>query len=255
MDSLFNLIGVPFQYILGFFNSITGSYAAAILIFTVLLNIALSPLNIKQQKSTAKQARLRPKLDALKEKYGDDRVKMANAQQELYQNENISPTGGCLPLIVRMIILLGVYRAVYAQVADKSINFNLFGLDLSVNPSISDIDWIWIIPILSGLTSLVSMLISNHQQKKANPAMAQAGGTMMGMMLFMPIFSVYIAFQMQAAVGYYWIISNIVNTIIQQIVNHYYSANKILAVETAEEAIKRRKYEAARIGNNNELEK
>lgn len=249
MDIL-NLIGVPFQYVLGFLNSITGSYAVAILIFTVVINIVLSPLNIKQQKSMAQQARLKPKLDALKEKYGDDRVKMSNAQQELYQSENISPTGGCLPLVARMVILMGIYGAVRQLVektTDKSC-FNLFGLDLSQTPSFTNgFNALWLIPILSGVAALISMLISQYQQKKINPAMQQAGGMMKGMMLIMPIFSVYIAFSIQAAVGYYWIISNIVNTVITVVVNQLYSANKILATDAADTVVKRRKYEAERI--------
>ncbi|MGN0556823.1 MAG: YidC/Oxa1 family membrane protein insertase [Acutalibacteraceae bacterium] len=253
MNSLFDIIGIPFQYILGFFNSITGSYAAAILIFTVLVNAAMLPLNIKQQKNMAKQARLRPKLEELKKKYGDDRAKMANAQQELYANENISPTGGCLPMIIRMVLLLGVYRAVWNQIAAKqTVNFNLFGLDLSETPHFStnfseDMKPIWLIPILSFVAALLSMFISQWQQKKINPQMAQTGGMMIGMMLIMPIFSLYIAFQVSAAVGYYWIISNVVNTVIQLIVNQVYSSNKILASMAADEALKRKKYEAGRI--------
>ena len=113
----------------------------------------------------AKQARLRPKLDALQKKYGDDRVKMANAQQELYQNENISPTGGCLPMFIRMLVLMGVYRAVYRIIeTGTSVNFNLFGLDLSQTPNFTA-GWqpIWIIPILSFVASVLSMLISQLQ--------------------------------------------------------------------------------------------
>ena len=258
MNFILQAIGVPFQYILGFFSSITGSYTIAIIIFTVLVNLAMSPLNVKQQKNMAKQARLRPKLEMLKEKYGDDRMKMSTAQQELYQQENISPTGGCMPMLIRMLILMGVYGAVSALVGTgvyqpvdyikhMTVNLDLFGLDLSKTPSFSEFSLLWLIPILSGVASLLSMLINQAQQKKTNPAMQNAGGSMMGMMLIMPIFSIWIAFSVQAAVGFYWIVSNVVNTVIQMVVNHYYSANKMLAVQTLEEAEKRRKYEEERI--------
>lgn len=252
MNSIFDIIGVPFQYVLNFFHMFTGgTYALAILVFTIAVNAAMIPLTVKQQKSMAKQARLRPKLDALQKKYGDDRVKMANAQQELYQNENISPTGGCLPMFIRMLVLMGVYRAVYRIIeTGTSVNFNLFGLDLSQTPNFTA-GWqpIWIIPILSFVASVLSMLVSQLQQRKINPQAASGGGAMIGMMLFMPLFSLYIAFNVQGAVGYYWIISNIVGTGIQLIVNSMYSANKILAKNTLDEGLKRRQYEAARIKN------
>ena len=252
MNSIFDIIGVPFQYVLNFFHMFTGgTYALAILVFTIAVNAAMIPLTVKQQKSMAKQARLRPKLDALQKKYGDDRVKMANAQQELYQNENISPTGGCLPMFIRMLVLMGVYRAVYRIIeTGTSVNFNLFGLDLSQTPNFTA-GWqpIWIIPILSFVASVLSMLVSQLQQRKINPQAASGGGAMIGMMLFMPLFSLYIAFNVQGAVGYYWIISNIVGTGIQLIVNSMYSANKILAKNTLDEGLKRRQYEAPRIKN------
>lgn len=252
MNSIFDIIGVPFQYVLNFFHMFTGgTYALAILVFTIAVNAAMIPLTVKQQKSMAKQARLRPKLDALQKKYGDDRVKMANAQQELYQNENISPTGGCLPMFIRMLVLMGVYRAVYRIIeTGTSVNFNLFGLNLSQTPNFTA-GWqpIWIIPILSFVASVLSMLVSQLQQRKINPQAASGGGAMIGMMLFMPLFSLYIAFNVQGAVGYYWIISNIVGTGIQLIVNSMYSANKILAKNTLDEGLKRRQYEAARIKN------
>lgn len=251
MNSIFDIIGIPFQYVLNFFHMFTGSnYALAILIFTIVVNAAMAPLTVKQQKNMAKQARLRPKLDALQKKYGDDRVKMANAQQELYQNENISPTGGCMPMLIRMLILMGVYRAVYLIIdtSTSNVSFNLFGLDLSQTPDFSA-GWqpIWIIPILSFLASVLSMVISQLQQRKTNPQMASGGGSMIAMMLFMPLFSLYIAFKVQGAVGYYWIISNLVNTAIQLVINAMYSTNKILAKNMLDEGLKRRQYEAARI--------
>ena len=63
---MFDIIAIPFEYILNFFESITGNYAVAIILFTVAVQLLMFPLSVKQQKSMAKQAKLRPKLDALK---------------------------------------------------------------------------------------------------------------------------------------------------------------------------------------------
>ena len=253
---MFEIIAIPFQYILKFFNMFFGNYSLAILIFTVVINLCLIPLNIKQQKSTAKQARLKPKLDQLKEKFGDDRMKYSTAMNELYQREGVSLAGGCLPMLIRMPILMGVYFAVRKLVEEKNSDFTLFGfIDLSEKPSfsfdiINDARWIWLIPFLSFVTSLLSMYISNKQQKKNNPQMQTAGNSMMSMMLIFPLISLWITFSVEGAVGFYWVCSNIVNTCIQLLVNHYYSVDKIIAKETAEKGIKRRKLERERINAN-----
>ncbi len=89
-----------------------GNFAMAIFLFTVLVNLAILPLSIKSQKSTAKQAMLKPKLDMLKQKYGNDKMKYSQAMQELYQRENVSMAGGCLPMLLRLIFMMMVYWVV-----------------------------------------------------------------------------------------------------------------------------------------------
>ena len=110
MQSLFNLINVPFGYVLRFFAMIfNGNFAASVFAFTLVINLILIPLSIKSQKSSVSQMRIKPKLDELKKKYGDDRRRMAQEQQKLYQEEGVSMSGGCLPMIVRMVLLLSIY--------------------------------------------------------------------------------------------------------------------------------------------------
>ena len=258
------LIFKPFEWALQGLNWLLtlagiGNYALSILVFTILVNVAMIPLNIKQQKSMAGQARLRPKLDALKEKYGDDKMKYNTAMQELYQREDVKMMGGCLPMLLRMIFLMGVYSAIRMMVytADGQLKtgmpeFNLFGLDLAEQPQFStniigDFQMIWIIPVLSFLTSLFTAIISTMQQKHTNPQAAQAGGSMKAMMLIMPIFSLVIAFGVPGAVGFYWCCSNLVNTLITVIVNQFYSVNKVVALDTLKKGTKRRTQEALKI--------
>ena len=89
-----------------------GNFAASVFAFTVIVNLLMIPLSIKSQKSSMGQTRIKPKLDALKKKYGDDRQKFAMAQQELMQKEGISMSGGCLPLLIRMPFMLGIYYVI-----------------------------------------------------------------------------------------------------------------------------------------------
>ena len=78
-----------------------GYYAVAIAVFTILINAIFLPLNIKQQKTTAKQTAIRPKMDAIKEKCGDDRQKYSLEVQELNQREGISMNQYCVYLLTK----------------------------------------------------------------------------------------------------------------------------------------------------------
>lgn len=111
MTQIFNIIN---EYILSpvlrvIMNICGGNFAVTILVFTVLINAVMIPLSIKSQKTSVQQIKIRPKLEELKKKYGDDRQKMAMAQQQLYQEENVSMSGGCLPMIIRLIFLMSVF--------------------------------------------------------------------------------------------------------------------------------------------------
>ena len=106
-----------FGKVLAFFDSITGSYLIAIFIFAVLAKIILFPLAIKQQKNTLKQAKLRPKEQAIRKKYGGrtDQATQQKMQQEimdLYSAEGYSPYGGCLPMFIQLPLILGLYEII-----------------------------------------------------------------------------------------------------------------------------------------------
>ena len=108
--SVFDIINIPLGYLMRFLAHIfNGNFAASVFMFTLLINLILIPLSIKSQKSSVSQMRIKPKLDELKKRYGDDRQRMAQEQQKLYQDEGVSMSGGCLPMIVRMVLLLSIY--------------------------------------------------------------------------------------------------------------------------------------------------
>ena len=110
MQALFNIINIPLGYVMRFLAGIfSNDFAAAVAVFTLLINVILIPLSIKSQKSAVQQMRIKPKLDELKKKYGDDRQKMATAQQELYSQEGVSMSGGCLPMLIRLALMMSIY--------------------------------------------------------------------------------------------------------------------------------------------------
>lgn len=110
MQALFNIINKPMGWVLeamaGMFG---GNFAAAVFFFTLVINLVLIPLSIKSQKSSVQQTRIKPKLDELKKRYGDDKQKYNEAMQKLYQEENVSLSGGCLPMILRLVIMMSIY--------------------------------------------------------------------------------------------------------------------------------------------------
>lgn len=109
---IFSWIGYVFGYILWFFYEITRNYGIAIVLFTIVLKIITFPLSIKQQKSMAQNARLAGKQKELQAKYGNDKAKLSEEMQKLYAKENVNPMGGCLSMILPLILLMGVYYAV-----------------------------------------------------------------------------------------------------------------------------------------------
>ena len=114
MNSLFDIINIPFAYIMRFFDSFTGNYALSLLLFTIIIKLVFVPFGIKQQKNQIKMAALRPKEEVIRKKYAGrtDQATMQKMQQEimeLQQKENVSPFGGCAPMIVQLVVIMSVY--------------------------------------------------------------------------------------------------------------------------------------------------
>ena len=110
---MFDLFAEPLGWILHWIYTWGTGYFLALLIFTVAIRLVLFPLSIKNQKSQADRARLAPRLERIQKKYAQDRQKMAQKQQELYEKEGVKMTGGCLPMILQMLVLFSVIAVIY----------------------------------------------------------------------------------------------------------------------------------------------
>lgn len=284
LEWLFNIINIPLSYILNFFAGLLGnSFAAAVLVFTIFINLAMIPLTIKSQKASVGQMRIKPKLDELKKKYGDDKQRYSQEMQKLYQEENISMSGGCLPMLIRLPIMFSIYYLITqpltylmkvpadvinkvsealklqsgsytreltiidavkkdpslsAEIAEKidNINFSLFGLDLTQTPKFSinifeNFDLIWLIPIGAFAAQMLTSIISLRIQKKINPDAPSMGG----MMLTMPLISLFIGFTVPGGVGFYWACSSLIGGLLQSGLQYFYGPQKMLANERAKE--------------------
>ena len=118
MSSIWDIINIPFGYVIRFCNKILGNqYILALFLFAIIIEVVLLPFGIKQQKNSIKQAKLRPKEMAIRKKYAGredapTKQKMSMEIQELYQKEGYNPMGGCLPLLIQFPIIIALYNIV-----------------------------------------------------------------------------------------------------------------------------------------------
>lgn len=114
MQRLYEILGIPFGFVISLFYALTGNYLLSIFFLTVIVRLCLLPSAISQQKGMAKQARLQPKLRRIQEKYKNDRVKIQEETQALYQREGASAmTSGCLPMLIQLPIMIGLFQVNY----------------------------------------------------------------------------------------------------------------------------------------------
>lgn len=295
MQTIFNIINIPLGWVLEFLAGIFGgNFAASVFVFTLLANLAFIPLSIKSQKSSVQQTRIKPKLDELKKRYGDDKQKYSEAMQQLYQEENVSMSGGCLPMIVRLVIMMSIYWLIMSPLTyllhiDKSVitdamtqlglaanargelqiieavrsgslnipeisnklstlNFNFFGINLTQTPKFSfdifhDAQLIWVMPIIAFLAQMLTSVLSTSMQKKINPD----APNMMGMMLTMPLISLFIGFSLPGGVTFYWACSSLIGGFIQLAVQQFYGPHKMLSRERLKELNKECDFEETQI--------
>lgn len=368
---MFDFINVPLGWVLRFIADIfNNNFAIAVFVFTLLVNIIFIPLTIKSQKSSVQQLRLKPKIDEIKNKYGDDKQKVSQETSKLYQEEKVSMSGGCLPMIFRLIIMMSIYTLIMSPLtymanvekapidnvktaittvindeleqtktetekankgkSDKekvdvddavkerqaklneiikwdvsrqneldlvkvirlkddagnstavqkieelykecgvkldskiktdiekiiekdnetNINYYFFtkNIDLTDTP---DFDWNifdafrlnWILPIIAFLAQILSSILSMKMQKKTNPD----APSMSGMLLMMPVISLFIGFSLPCGVTFYWACSSLIGGLLQVAVQYYYGPHKLLAKMRGKELTKQCDFEAGQI--------
>ena len=113
MSALFGVIAIPLGWIMKACYLLVKNYGIALILFTVIIRVILLPLNIKQQKSSARMAKLQPQLQKLQKKYANNKEKYQEEMMALYAKENASPTAGCLPMLITMLVLFALIEVVY----------------------------------------------------------------------------------------------------------------------------------------------
>ncbi len=119
------LVTRPMGFIIEAIYTLIPNYGVAIILFTILIKAILFPLTFKSQKSMIKQQRIAPMLQELQKKYANDQEKLSAETMKLYRENNVSMTGGCLPLLIQFPIIIGLYRVIMKPLEFiKSINMS-----------------------------------------------------------------------------------------------------------------------------------
>ena len=118
MEFIRDVFAIPFGWLLSIFYNLTDSYIFAIVLLTVLIRCALLPTSISQQKNSAKQVRLNTKVNKIRQKYAGNQQKIQEETQALYQREGFGAANmGCMPLMIQMIVMIGLYGVIYTPLS------------------------------------------------------------------------------------------------------------------------------------------
>jgi YidC/Oxa1 family membrane protein insertase len=170
------------------------SYGIAIILLTLTIKLVLYPLTVKQVKGMKAMQELQPQMKELQEKYKGNPEKLNKEMALLYKESGANPLAGCLPLIVQMPILMGIFYAIRDyQYAPEHLTSFLWV------PNLSMPDPLYILPIISAATTYI-------QQKQTSTDMNQQTKMMMNIM---PIFIGYISLKFPAGLVLYWVVSNV----------------------------------------------
>tara|TARA_R110002153_G_scaffold246356_4_gene402175 strand:+ start:14594 stop:16231 length:1638 start_codon:yes stop_codon:yes gene_type:complete len=197
------MISQPLFSFLQFIHSLVGNWGFSIILITIVVKGAMYPLTKKQYESMAKMRALKPKMDALKERYGDDKQKMQKAMMEMYKKDKVNPMGGCFPLLLQMPIFLALYWVLLESVELRHADFIFWITDLSAK------DPFFVLPVLTGLSMY---LLQKLQPMTMTDPMQQK------IMQFMPVAMSLFFFIFPAGLVLYWLISNIITLIQAKII-------------------------------------
>ena len=168
---MFKAIAVPMHWILSQFHAIAKNWGVAIILLVLLIKGLTWKLTAMQYRSSARMRKLAPRIQALKERYGDDKQKMQQATMELYKKEKVNPMGGCLPVLITMPVFYGLFFVLEYSLELRHAPFLWI-------PDLSAPDPLYILPIIYAIVMLGTQWL--------NPAAAGMDPTQAKMMKVMP---------------------------------------------------------------------
>jgi len=185
----------PLFWLLEKIHGIVGNWGWSIVLLTLLIKLAFFKLSETSYKSMANMRKLAPRMQALKERYGDDKQRLNQAMMEMYKTEKINPLGGCLPIVVQIPVFIALYWVLLESVELRQAPFVFWLKDLS------SADPYFVLPLIMGVTMLI--------QQKLNPAPMDPVQAKV-MMVLPVVFTVFFAF-FPAGLVLYWVVNNVLS--------------------------------------------
>ena len=220
----FHFFTRPLNHLLDWLYQILGNFGLAILAVTVLVKAAFYPLANKSYESMAKMKKLQPQMEALREKFKDDKQRQQQEVMKLYQTEKINPLAGCLPVLIQIPVFFALYKVLFISIdmrhapfygwikdlsaADPTSLFNVFGLLPFTPPDFLHVG-VW--PILMGITMFVQMQLNPPQPDPIQQKMFS----------YMPLMFTFLLGSFPAGLVIYWAWNNLLS-----IAQQYYITQK-----------------------------
>jgi len=223
----FYFITKPLFKVIDYFFRLFGNFGLSILLVTVIIKIVFFPLANKSYASMAKMKNVQPQMQALREKYPDDKVKQQQELMDLYKREKINPVAGCLPILIQVPVFFALYKVLFVTIEmrhapfygwikdlsapDPTNIFNLFGLipfDPTVLPVLGSYLHLGVWPIIMGITMWVQM--------KMNPAPPDPTQKMI--FAWMPLFFTFMLGSFAAGLVIYWAWNNTLSVLQQGVI-------------------------------------
>lgn len=197
--------------------SAVGNWGWTIVLVTLLVKLVFYRLSASSYKSMANMRRLQPKLQALKDRFGDDKVKMSQATMELYRGEKVNPLGGCLPVLIQIPVFIALYWVLIESVELRHAPFIFWIHDLAAA------DPFHVLPVIMGITMLI--------QQKLNPAPPDPMQAKLMMML--PLFFTALFWGFPAGLVLYWIVNNVLSILQQWYITRKYGEASSTVVKSS----------------------
>lgn len=216
-----------------FFERFIDSYGIIIMLIVIVIKIALSPLSYKSYVSMAKTKVLKPEIDAMKEKYGDDQQKFQQEQMKLFSQVGVNPISGCVPMLLQMPILLAMFYFFPVSIELRQQSF-LWATDLSTYDAV--LTWKTQIPLLSSFygnhVSLFTLLMtaSTILYTWSNNQVSSVQGPMKTVSYMMPIMFLFVLNSFSSGLTFYYFVSNIVTFGQQALIRKFVDEDKIKAI-------------------------
>ncbi|HEB55099.1 MAG TPA: membrane protein insertase YidC [Gammaproteobacteria bacterium] len=199
---MLTIIAKPLFWLLNFFHTFFNNWGWAIIFLTITVKALFYKLSEMSYRSMAKMRKVAPRIQAMKEKFGDDRQAMSKAMMDLYKREKINPMGGCLPILVQMPVFISLYWVLLESVEMRHAPFILWITNLTAK------DPYFVLPVLMG----ISMFI----QQKLNPAPVDP--IQQKVFQVMPFaFTIMFAF-FPSGLVLYWVVNNILSITQQYVI-------------------------------------